>query len=159
RAVARAPVGGSGELKMNAPATRLLTLALALALPTSVGASPQALGTGASRGGSPAVALPGAPVPEANAAAASPEVLVLKSADRSAYGPVEAGFRTEVRARVSSLVLPSSEEGRARLGDRIVRSRHALVLALGPDAAVWARGLGGPPVIFAMVPYYEKYRL
>ncbi len=90
-----------------------------------------------------------------------PRVLVLKSADLAAYSAVRAGFSAEVtRAQVHEAVLPEGAEASARAVKQLAASGPALVLAVGPAAANAAKtGFGDAPVLFCMVPYYEKYGL
>jgi ABC-type uncharacterized transport system substrate-binding protein len=90
-----------------------------------------------------------------------PRVVVLKSADRAAYTSVVAGFSAEVKGEVSQLTLEeNSAEASARTLERLSAEKPAMVLAIGPTAAVGAkRALPGVPIVFCMVPYYEKYGL
>lgn len=89
-----------------------------------------------------------------------PKVIIAKSSNLSAYNNVVAGFSAEVKAEVEEITLP---DGAAQVGkamEEIGRKKPALVLAIGPQAAVAARRvLSDIPVVFAMVPYYEKYGL
>lgn len=92
-------------------------------------------------------------------AAERPRVVVVKSADRTAYSAVVAGFAAELRGQVEEVVLEESGDG-ARVFQRIADSQPALVLAIGPSAAALAkRALTSVPILFCMVPYYEKYGL
>ena len=90
-----------------------------------------------------------------------PRVLVLKSAELSAYSAVRAGFSAEVtRAQVQEAVLPEGAEAQLRAVKQLASTEPALVLAVGPAAANAAKaGFGETPVLFCMVPYYEKYGL
>ncbi len=90
-----------------------------------------------------------------------PRVVAVKSAALAPYSAVVAGFGAEVRAEVVEVMLEDSASAASRAMQRIAAQKPALVLALGPLAANAARrALGGKvPVIFAMVPYYEKYGL
>jgi putative ABC transport system substrate-binding protein len=98
------------------------------------------------------------------AAAELPRVVVVKSADRAAYAQVLAGFSSELRARVEEIDLDERAEADPRT---IVRSlqpllspRPRLVLAIGPTAASSVRKVvPDVPVIFAMVPYWQRYGL
>jgi len=92
---------------------------------------------------------------------ARPKVVVVKSAALGSYSSVVAGFSAEVRAEVSEVVLEESAPAAARALQRIAAQKPALVLAIGPLAANSARRTLGKevPVLFAMVPYYEKYGL
>lgn len=92
--------------------------------------------------------------------AASPKIVVLKSGERSAYGAVAAGFAAEVKASVETVTIEDAPEAALRSTDRVAAEHPALVLAIGPTAAVNARRVFDKvPVLFCMVPYYEKYGL
>lgn len=96
---------------------------------------------------------------ESFSALAAPRIVVLKSAELSAYGAVVAGFSAEARASVSELVLGEGADP-GKLFEKITKERPSLVFALGPTAANAARrSLSEIPVVFAMVPHYEKYGL
>jgi len=90
-----------------------------------------------------------------------PKVVVVKSSALGSYSSVVAGFSAEVRAEVSEVVLDDSAPAAARAFQRIAAQKPALVLAIGPLAANTARRTLGKevPVLFVMVPYYEKYGL
>lgn len=90
-----------------------------------------------------------------------PRVVVLKSAERTAYTAVVAGFSAELKAEVSQLTLDENNaQASARTLEQLVAQKPALVLAIGPTAAVGAkRVLRDVPIVFCMVPYYEKYGL
>ncbi|HLT29406.1 MAG TPA: ABC transporter substrate binding protein [Myxococcaceae bacterium] len=89
-----------------------------------------------------------------------PRVVVLKSADLGAYGALVAGFTSEARAEIDQILLPRHPDEIARVVERVKAGKPALVLAVGPSAANAAsRGLGEIPVLFTMVPYYERYSL
>ncbi len=92
---------------------------------------------------------------------ARPRVVVVKSAALAPYAAVVAGFSAEVRAEVVEVTLEDSAPAAARAFQRIATQKPALVLAIGPLAANTARRTLGTqvPVLFAMVPYYEKYGL
>ncbi len=94
------------------------------------------------------------------AAAERPRVLVLKSSGLAAYHAVVAGFAAEARVDVVDLTLGQGGEGAAALLKQEVTNRPALVLAVGPAAANAARrAFTEVPVVFCMVPYFEKYGL
>ncbi|PTL77903.1 ABC transporter substrate-binding protein [Vitiosangium sp. GDMCC 1.1324] len=97
----------------------------------------------------------------ATAQPARPKVVVVKSAGLAPYAAVVAGFSAEVRAEVSEVTLEDSAQAAGRAFQRIAAQKPALVLAIGPLAANTARRSLGKdvPVLFAMVPYYEKYGL
>lgn len=89
-----------------------------------------------------------------------PTVLVLKSSDLSAYTAVIAGFSAEARVDVRELSLPESAEAAQKAVKAAASNKPELVLAIGPAAANAAKkSFGDVPVIFCMVPYYEKYAL
>jgi putative ABC transport system substrate-binding protein len=90
-----------------------------------------------------------------------PRVLVLKSAELAAYSAVRAGFSAELsRAQVQEAVLPEGAEAAGKAVKQWAASAPALVLAVGPSAANAAKaGFGETPVLFCMVPYFEKYGL
>ncbi|MBI3185711.1 MAG: ABC transporter substrate-binding protein [Myxococcales bacterium] len=88
-----------------------------------------------------------------------PKVLVLKSSDLAAYASVVAGFAAEVRAEVQEITLEEGADS-AKAFRRISEQPPAMILAIGPAAANGAkRALSEVPVVFSMVPYYEKYGL
>ncbi|QRO00009.1 ABC transporter substrate-binding protein [Archangium violaceum] len=97
----------------------------------------------------------------ATAQQARPRVVAVKSAALAPYAAVVAGFGAEVHAEVVEVTLEESKQAAERAFQRIAAQKPALVLALGPLAANTARRALGPdvPVLFAMVPYYEKYGL
>ncbi len=90
-----------------------------------------------------------------------PRVVVVKSAPLAAYAQVVAGFAAEVKAQVEDVTLEDASGDAAMAAlKKVGANKPALVLAIGPAAAVAARReLGDVPVLFAMVPYYEKYEL
>lgn len=92
---------------------------------------------------------------------ARPRVVVVKSAGLAPYAAVVAGFSAEVRAEVVEVMLEDSTQAAARAFQRIASQKPALVLAIGPLAANTARRTldARVPILFAMVPYYEKYGL
>lgn len=94
-------------------------------------------------------------------AQARPRVVAVKSANLGPYASVVAGFTAEVQAEVVEVTLDESPTAAARVFKRLAEQKPALVLALGPLAANAARrSLGeGVPVLFAMVPYFERYGL
>ena len=93
---------------------------------------------------------------------ARPKVVVVKSTALASYSAVVAGFGAEVRAEVSEVLLEDgTPTSAARAFQRVAAQKPALVLAIGPLAANTARRtlVKEVPVLFAMVPYYEKYGL
>ncbi|MCP3097257.1 ABC transporter substrate-binding protein [Myxococcus sp. K15C18031901] len=90
-----------------------------------------------------------------------PRVVAVKSANLAPYASVIAGFSAEARAEIQEVTLDESAGAAARVFKKLASQKPALVLALGPLAANAARRSLGEdvPVLFAMVPYYEKYGL
>lgn len=89
-----------------------------------------------------------------------PRVVVLKSADLGAYNALVAGFGSEARAEIDQILLPRHPDEVAKVVAGVKARKPALVLAVGPSAANAAsRGMGDIPVLFTMVPYYERYSL
>jgi len=96
----------------------------------------------------------------APALAERPRVVVVKSSSLSAYAQVVAGFSAEVRGQVEELTLEEGADGAGGTFKKLAANKPALVLAIGPAAAVGARReFSDVPVLFSMVPYYEKYEL
>lgn len=97
----------------------------------------------------------------AGAEPARPKVVVVKSAPLAPYAAVTAGFGAEVRAEVSEVLLEDNTQAAGKAFQRIAAQKPALVLAIGPQAANTARRTldKDVPVLFVMVPYYEKYGL
>jgi putative ABC transport system substrate-binding protein len=97
----------------------------------------------------------------ASAQQSRPKVVVVKSAALAPYAGVVAGFNAEVHGEVVEVTLEDSAPAATRAFQRIAAQKPALVLAIGPLAANTAkRTLGAEvPILFAMVPYYEKYGL
>ena len=92
--------------------------------------------------------------------AAGPRVFVVRSANLAAYAQVVAGFSAELKADVSDVTLDENAAHQQQVFTRIAAAHPDLVLAVGPAAAVAAkRTLPKTPVIFCMVPYYERYAL
>lgn len=93
--------------------------------------------------------------------AKAPRVVVVKSAPLAPYSSVVAGFDAEVHAEVSEVTLEDSAQAASRALQRVAAQKPALVLAIGPLAANTARRTldKDVPVLFVMVPYYEKYGL
>lgn len=89
-----------------------------------------------------------------------PRVVVLKSADLGAYNALVAGFSSEARAEIDQILLPRHPDEVAKVVAQVKARKPALVLAVGPSAANAAsRGMGDIPVLFTMVPYFERYSL
>ena len=86
-----------------------------------------------------------------------PRIAVVKSSSLAAYAQVVAGFAAEVRGQVEEVTL---DEGAETTFKKLSSNKPALVLAIGPAAAVGARReFSDVPVVFSMVPYFEKYEL
>lgn len=93
-------------------------------------------------------------------AAERPRIVVVKSSNFAAYASVVAGFSAEARADIEEVTLPEGASAVEKAFSEIARKKPALVLAIGPVAATAARRhLSDIPVVFTMVPYYEKYDL
>ncbi len=93
-------------------------------------------------------------------ATARPKVVVVKSAELAPYAQVTAGFSAEVKADVSDVLLEDGAEGAQKAMKKLAQEPPALVLAVGPAAAVNARKqFSDVPVLFVMVPYFQKYDL
>lgn len=91
-------------------------------------------------------------------AAEPPRVVVVKSSDLAAYAQLVAGLRAEIRATVDEVVLDGAEGEKAM--QKALSRPAALVVALGPQAANAARRTApSTPMVFAMVPYFERYNL
>ena len=94
------------------------------------------------------------------ALAERPRVVVVKSAALNAYAQVVAGFAAEVKGQVEEVTLEEGPDAATAAFKKLAANKPALVLAIGPAAAVGARRqFSDVPVLFAMVPYYEKYEL
>lgn len=105
-------------------------------------------------------ALIAALLPSFAAAAERPRVVVVKSSTLTAYAQVVAGFAAEVKGQVEEVTLEEGSDAAAAAFKKLAANKPALVLAIGPAAAVGARRqFSDVPVLFAMVPYYEKYEL
>jgi putative ABC transport system substrate-binding protein len=101
------------------------------------------------------LALPG----DAFAQGAKPRVAVIKSAGLTAYAQVVAGFSAEARVAVDEVSLEEGVEPDKVL-KKVADSKPLLVLAIGPAAAVAARKqFSTVPIVFVMVPYFQKYEL
>lgn len=91
---------------------------------------------------------------------ARPRVVVVKSADLPPYSQVTAGFTAEVKADVTDVLLEEGAEAAQKAMKKLAQEPPALVLAIGPSAAVNARKqFSDVPVLFVMVPYFQKYDL
>ncbi|MBE2248833.1 MAG: ABC transporter substrate-binding protein [Myxococcus sp.] len=91
---------------------------------------------------------------------ARPRVVVVKSADLQPYAQVNAGFSAEVKADVTEVLLEEGPEAAQKAMKKLAQEPPALVLAIGPAAAVNARRqFSDVPVLFVMVPYFQKYDL
>lgn len=91
---------------------------------------------------------------------ARPRVVVVKSADLGPYSQVTAGFSAEVKAEVTDLLLEEGADAAQKAMKKLAQEPPALVLAIGPAAAVNARRqFSDVPIVFVMVPYFQKYDL
>lgn len=91
---------------------------------------------------------------------ARPRVVVVRSAELAPYAQVMAGFSAEVKADVSDVLLEEGGEAAQKALKKVAEQPPALVLAVGPAAAVNARRqFSDVPVVFVMVPYFQKYDL
>ncbi len=91
---------------------------------------------------------------------ARPRVVVVRSAELGPYAQVMAGFSAEVKADVGDVLLEEGADGAERTLKKVAEQSPALVLAIGPAGAVAARKrFSDVPIVFAMVPYFQKYDL
>jgi putative tryptophan/tyrosine transport system substrate-binding protein len=89
-----------------------------------------------------------------------PTVLILKSSDLSAYTAVVAGFTAEARVNAQEITLPEGSEAAQNAVKQASAINASMVLAIGPGAANAAkRAFPDVPIVFCMVPYYERYAL
>jgi putative ABC transport system substrate-binding protein len=94
------------------------------------------------------------------AAAPRPTIAVVKSDNLAPYARLVSTFSMESKGDVVEYDLKGSEEKAEKTFSELREKAPALVLAVGPIAANAARRiLGGTPVVFVMVPNYEKYGL
>jgi len=94
------------------------------------------------------------------AAPPKPRVVIIKSGTGPAYQQVTAGFMAQVSGLTDEVQLPESGGDPENVLKRLAASKPAMVLALGPQAAVAARdNFPNTPIVFALVPQYEKYDL
>ncbi|HEX8697459.1 MAG TPA: ABC transporter substrate binding protein [Myxococcaceae bacterium] len=100
-------------------------------------------------------------LPTVSAAQPRAKVVAVKSSTLVAYSSVIAGFRAEADADVQEVMLDESPATAARVFKALAVQKPSLVLAVGPLAANAARRSLGEsiPVLFVMVPYFEKYGL
>ncbi len=93
-------------------------------------------------------------------ALAADRVVVVKSSGLSAYAQVVAGFSAEVKGQVEEVTLEGGTDEAAAAFKKLAANKPKLILAIGPAAAVGARRqFSDVPVLFSMVPYFEKYEL
>ncbi|MFN7131929.1 MAG: ABC transporter substrate-binding protein [Myxococcales bacterium] len=101
-----------------------------------------------------------ASAPWAEVRADEPLAAVVKSDSLSLYANAVAAFRAEFKGEIVEYDLRDSSERAERIFARLADDKPNLVLALGPLAANAARKhLSDVPVVFALVPNYEKYGL
>jgi putative ABC transport system substrate-binding protein len=92
--------------------------------------------------------------------AVRPKLAVVKSADLAPYAQVVAGFTAEARGALDEHTLEEGADGAVRTFKKVAAASPVLVLAVGPAAAVAARRhLSDVPMLFVMVPYFQKYDL
>ncbi len=85
---------------------------------------------------------------------------MVKSDSLAPYAKVLAGFTAESKAEVSEYDLKGSENRAEKLFETLRDKPPALIVAVGPIAANAARRtVSSIPVVFVMVPNYEKYGL
>ncbi|MGC4116697.1 MAG: ABC transporter substrate-binding protein [Myxococcales bacterium] len=88
------------------------------------------------------------------------EVAVLKSDSLTPYASAVAGFSAECRAEVAEYDLREDPARAEKVVKELQASKPSLVFALGPLAANTAkRAFEDVPIVFAMVPNWEKYGL
>jgi putative ABC transport system substrate-binding protein len=89
-----------------------------------------------------------------------PEVAVLKSDSLAPYASAVAGFSAECRAEVAEYDLKEDAARAEKIIKELKASKPAMIFALGPLAANAAkRAFEDVPIVFAMVPNWEKYGL
>ncbi len=87
-------------------------------------------------------------------------VAVLKSDSLTPYASAVAGFSAECRAEVAEYDLREDPARAEKVLQELQASKPSLVFALGPLAANAAkRAFDDVPVVFALVPNWEKYGL
>ena len=87
-------------------------------------------------------------------------VAVLKSDSLTPYDQAVAGFSAECRSEVSEYDLREDAARADRIVKELQAARPSLILALGPLAANTAkRAFDDVPIVFIMVPNWEKYGL
>lgn len=92
--------------------------------------------------------------------AGRPRVAVVKSADLGPYAAVAAGFASEARATIEEVTLEEGTDAATKAFKKMAENPPALILAIGPAAAVGARRqFTTVPIVFVMVPYFQKYEL
>ncbi len=92
--------------------------------------------------------------------AGRPRVVVVKSAELAPYAAVAQAFAAEVKGASEELTLEAGPDAAAKAFKQLAQRPPELVLAIGPAAAVEARRqLEKVPVVFVMVPYFQKYEL
>ena len=92
--------------------------------------------------------------------AGRPEVAVVKSDGLTPYAKLVEGFSTQNKADMVEYDLKGNEERAGKIFAGLREKPPAVVLAIGPIAANAARNaLANVPVVFVMVPNYEKYGL
>ena len=88
------------------------------------------------------------------------EVAVLKSDSLTPYANAVAGFSAECRTEVAEYDLREDATRAEKIVKELQASKPSLIFALGPLAANTAkRAFDDIPIVFAMVPNWEKYGL
>ncbi|MBI5548020.1 MAG: ABC transporter substrate-binding protein [Deltaproteobacteria bacterium] len=106
-----------------------------------------------------ALAILAAPV-RGSAAEPLHEVAVLKSDSLALYASAVAGFSAECRTEVTEFDLREDPARADRIVKELKSRKPSLIFALGPLAANTAkRAFEDVPIVFAMVPNWEKYGL
>lgn len=96
----------------------------------------------------------------ADAPSADRPVVVVKSKANVNYNRFVAGFAVESKLRYVEHSLDLDEDEGRKLFQRLKQEKPPLIVAIGTLAARLARELASDvPVIFAMVPNFEKYNL
>jgi putative ABC transport system substrate-binding protein len=89
-----------------------------------------------------------------------PQVVVLKSDALAPYASAVVGFSSECKADLSEYDLKDDPARAEKVVKELQGNKPALIFALGPHAANAAkRAFDDVPIVFAMVPNWEKYGL
>jgi len=108
----------------------------------------------------PATLLLALALPLAASASDRLEVAVLKSDSLGPYASAVAGFSAQCRAEVAEYDLKEDAARAEKVIKELQAAKPALIFAIGPLAANAAkRAFEDVPIVFAMVPNWEKYGL